>query len=477
MTWHEAAYWSAGAVAVLWLAYLFRRFILINGKSKLEVPGLAPSSKQGGNFEDIAKAGSLHEFLVKLHKEFGPIASFWWGTQHATSIASPELFKQHQDLFDRSVEQFSMMEPLITSHSIQCANGSDGRARREAFDKVFNYDSLGMYYEGLQKVADEITVKLDAAGPEDHLPLGEIMFLYSVKAALIALMGDQFKNDQEALAFKQSYDVAWEDMERRLTVQGPIDETRQKHFDEAISTLRKIIGNAVKEREASGEGSRDFLLIDAIIGHHADEDKRYADAVTYTVGGFHTTANLLTWCVYFMCMHEEVQDKVYEEIRSVLGPNGNVSHQTLGRLKYLRQVLDETLRCGVVAPYAARFSDNDIELGGYKVPAKVPIIHALGVSMLDDKVWKQPDRFNPDRFSAEGSKGRPTIAFSPFGFAGRRQCPGYRFAYMEASVLLVTALQKVKFLLVPGQDVHMKHGLVTHPRDEIWVKVIKRTSG
>ena len=54
-----------------------------------------------GNFEDIQDAGSLHEFLMDLHAEYGPLASFWWGTQLVVSIASPEMFDEVKALFDR----------------------------------------------------------------------------------------------------------------------------------------------------------------------------------------------------------------------------------------------------------------------------------------------------------------------------------------------------------------------------------------
>ncbi|XP_070211491.1 cytochrome P450 20A1-like isoform X2 [Littorina saxatilis] len=437
---------------------------------------MEPSSNQNGNLNDVGKAGSLHEFLMKLHKEYGPVASFWFGTQYTVSIASPELFKQHQNLFDRPTELFAMFEPFITRHSIQYANGADGRARRLVFDKVFNYEVLDIYYDKIQKVADEIVSKWNHAEADDHFPLGEHMFLFAVKAALIALMGDSFKDDKEALAFKHSYDVAWGDMEERLS--NPIlpkeNSTRAQNFKKALATLRQIVGRAVKEREAHGKDSRDFLLIDAIIGHHPDEERRFADAITYTVGGFHTSANLLTWCIYYLCMHEEVQDKVYKEIVNILGPTEPVTHQTIGKLKYLRQVLDETLRCSVLAPWAARYSNDDTELEGHKIPAGTPVIHALGVSMMDEKVWPAPTVFDPERFSEKKSKGRPTIAFSPYGFGGQRKCPGYRFAYVEASIIMVTALQKFRFLLVPGQDVKPQYGLVTHPKDEIWFKVVKR---
>jgi hypothetical protein len=59
----------------------------------------------------------------------------------------------------------------------------------------------------------------------------------------------------------------------------------------AIAGLRKITRHAMEEREAHGAESRDFILLDAIIGHHDDEDKRFADTITYFVGGFHTTGN------------------------------------------------------------------------------------------------------------------------------------------------------------------------------------------
>lgn len=45
-----------------------------------------------------------------------------------------------------------MFEPFITPHSIQYANGADGRARRMAYDKVFNYEKLDIYYDKMQKV-------------------------------------------------------------------------------------------------------------------------------------------------------------------------------------------------------------------------------------------------------------------------------------------------------------------------------------
>ena len=65
--------------------------------------------------------------------------------------------------------------------------------------------------------------------------------------------------------------------------------------------------------------------------------------------------------------------------------------------------------------------------------------------------------------------------FEPFGFAGKRKCPGYRFAYMEVAVFMSVLVRKFKFKLVDGQaEVTPVYGLVTTPSEEIWITLEKR---
>jgi cytochrome P450 family 20 subfamily A len=61
-----------------------------------------------GNLEDMQDAGSLHEFLINLHEEYGSLVSFWWGTQLVVSLASPEMFEEVKALFDRPSISFDL---------------------------------------------------------------------------------------------------------------------------------------------------------------------------------------------------------------------------------------------------------------------------------------------------------------------------------------------------------------------------------
>ena len=83
-------------------------------------------------------------------------------------------------------------------------------------------------------------------------------------------------------------------------------------------------------------------------------------------------------------------------------------------------------------------------------------------------------RFDPDRFSPEEIKKRPSLAYQPFGFAGKRKCPGCRMAMAEGLVFLSVLCRKFKFHLVVGQNVEPVSGLVTSPKKEIWITVKKR---
>ena len=84
-------------------------------------------------------------------------------------------------------------------------------------------------------------------------------------------------------------------------------------------------------------------------------------------------------------------------------------------------------------------------------------------------------RFNPDRFSEDARKSLPSCGFEPFGFAGKRKCPGYRLSYVEASLFISDLVRKFKVKWVEGQVVEPMFGMITKPKEEIWVTVERRT--
>ncbi|PVD31158.1 hypothetical protein C0Q70_10436 [Pomacea canaliculata] len=447
-------------------------YILQTSRKVTTVPGLEPSNKDDGNLSDITRAGSLHMFLIDLHKQFGPIASFWMGEQLVVSIASPELFKQQMSVFDRPGDLFQIIAPLCGPTSIQFLNGAEGRGRRQLYDKSFLHENLHVYTEGLQKISKEMVTKWGSLVKEEHIPLQQYMKAFATKVVLQCTLGAFFLDDKEVFNFKQHFDKAWSELEHRLQDPSipPEDSPRGKAFREALKGLQGIIKKALQHREKNRLASKESLIVDHILSVHKDEDAQTSDCLSYLVYGIPAAGSLLTWCLYFLASHPTIQDKLKQELSGA----GDFSPKSLEKLRYLRQVLEETFRCAVIVPWAARYQDFDSELGGHKISKRTPVVHALGVVLQDDNLWPLPNKFDPDRFSVENGKDRPTLAFAPFGFAGKRLCPAKDFVYLEAAVLVASLVSKFKVSLVEGQVVNPVYGLVTKPEDEIWVTVQKR---
>ncbi|XP_077978629.1 cytochrome P450 20A1-like isoform X2 [Glandiceps talaboti] len=452
--------------------------VLIHGSTRsTTIPGRDPSDLKEGNLPDISAAGSFHEFLVDLHAEFGNIASFYYGSQLCVSLASVDLWKQHQNVFDKPGDLFLLYRPLIGENSILYANKGSGRSRRKLHDQNFSELAVKKHYEVFHEVCEELVDKLKSVPNEEHIPLCQYMVALALKALLRSLFGKYFYDDRAVLELKKNFDVSWHEIEQRLHVSEvpSEDSPRQKRFQKAIEGLQRLFRNQLKRRKenaSSDEGNQ--LFIDVLAKSSNSEEEAVNDAITYLMVGFHSTAYLLAWALYFIASDDDVQDKVYKELKDVLPDEKKVNPENLKKLRYLHQVVKESMRCSTVLPWTARYQEIDVEIGGHVIPKNTPVIHALGVVLQDELLWPLPNRFDPDRFTDENSATRADIAFSPFGFAGQRSCPAAQYINTETALFLAELCKHFKWNMVEGQVVEPKYGLFTQPREEIWVTVHKR---
>ena len=161
--------------------------------------------------------------------------------------------------------------------------------------------------------------------------------------------------------------------------------------------------------------------------------------------------------------------------RSYLPPKWVTSFTWYKFFRYSSQVIEETLRLSITAPYAARISSQELSILGHKIPANTPIIASLGVSLHNEKYFPNPQDFDPERFSVENIKKRPSLAYMPFGL-GSRRCPGYRFSRFEAFATLSVLVRQFRIRPAFEDDffIQPSFGFVTKPDTEIWIKVESR---
>ncbi|XP_076364772.1 cytochrome P450 20A1-like [Tachypleus tridentatus] len=182
----------------------------------------------------------------------------------------------------------------------------------------------------------------------------------------------------------------------------------------------------------------------------------------------------MVWAIYFLATHKDVQEKVYKELKDVVG-SSSLSYTVLPKLKYLRQVINETLRMAAVEPWTARCQDLDAEIGGHIIPKKTPVIQALGVVLHSENYWSLPKMFNPDRFDEDDTNSRSKLAFQPFGFSGKRKCPGSDLVYVQLALYISVICTKFELHLVDGQVVNPLQRVITRPEDEVWITISPRS--
>ncbi|XP_077997301.1 cytochrome P450 20A1-like [Glandiceps talaboti] len=368
------------------------------------------------------------------------------------------------------MELFDFMLPVFGKMSITINNGPRVKRLRKHFDVPLGYAAIKSKYCHFQQASDEMMAKISALPAREHIPLSEYMSILILKGFSRAAYGDVFKEEKEAVAFLHDYDITWEILNKTIAA----DEEKNEEFKRALKGWKGFVSRVIEQRRNNPPGEGEWSMLDVLMKHSESEEHLFDEASTYLVNGFHTTVFMLVFTIYFLAEQPKLQDKMYEELIDVLGEDGKVDHNTLSKLVYVRQVIDESLRIQPIAPFTIRTDfESDVEIQGYTIPKGVGCVHALGVVLTDSKIWPEPERFDPDRFSREEVSKRHKLAFAPFG-TGKRICPGYRITYAETVVFLADFFRKFTLELVEGQTSRPKWGLVTQPREEIWVIATKR---
>nr|WCC58078.1 cytochrome P450 [Pharsalia antennata] len=241
---------------------------------------------------------------------------------------------------------------------------------------------------------------------------------------------------------------------------------------EAGAFFRKVVEDTITYRQKNNCTRNDFLqlLIEIMNddvtkeeglkgdGRTLTMDEAAAQCLVFFVAGFETSSTAMTFAIYEMAQYQDIQDKVRAEIKAVLAKHDDkITYDSLNELKYLKQVIDETLRMYPPVPLVTRESAGDYKIPGEEViiekgtKVMVPI---QGIHM-DEELYENPLQFDPDRFTEENKKRRHPYAHIPFG-EGPRICIGERFGIMQIKVGLTSILRKFRVTLNKKTEVPLK---------------------
>uniref|UniRef100_A0A1B6CMB7 Cytochrome P450 n=1 Tax=Clastoptera arizonana TaxID=38151 RepID=A0A1B6CMB7_9HEMI len=221
-----------------------------------------------------------------------------------------------------------------------------------------------------------------------------------------------------------------------------------KKYVKALDTITKItmkhINIAIQKSKEKHEKecSEQSSLLERVIA--LDPNNTHIAcilALDMFLVGIDTTSAAVASILYQLSLHQDKQQKLYEEISTVL-PNGTVlTPQKLDELCYLKACIKETLRMYPVVIGNGRCMTKDTVISGYLIPKGVQVIFQHYVISNSERYFTDPNKFIPERWLKSNKKQHHAFASLPFGY-GRRMCLGRRFAELEIQTIIAKIIQK-----------------------------------
>ncbi|KAJ7419607.1 Cytochrome P450 1A5 [Willisornis vidua] len=174
--------------------------------------------------------------------------------------------------------------------------------------------------------------------------------------------------------------------------------------------------------------------------------------------GFDTVTTALSWSLLYLVTYPDIQKRIQKELDQTIGRERRPRLSDRGTLPYTEAFILEVFRHSSFLPFTIPHSTTkDTVLNGYYIPKDRCVFINQWQVNHDEKLWKEPETFNPERFlSAEGTKvnkeeGEKVLIFG----LGKRRCIGEPIARWQVFLFLTTLLQQLEFSVCDGKKVDM----------------------
>jgi cytochrome P450 len=172
--------------------------------------------------------------------------------------------------------------------------------------------------------------------------------------------------------------------------------------------------------------------------------------ITLFIGGVDATATAISVFLLYLAENQEVQEKLYDELMSVLGGD---DYNESSNLTYLKCCIKEVNRIAPGVPGTIRVLNQDVTLHSGETLVKDTVVIICPAAVLQDsKYMDKPEQFIPERWFDEEREKRKekgyefidnNINYIPFSF-GPRMCIGTRLAGLEMTSLICRLIQDYK---------------------------------
>jgi cytochrome P450 len=382
-------------------------------------------------------------YSMKMGEFAGARRRFYFLTQ-------PEIvdriLKADNDLYPKSDLMGTVLYQIL-GNGVFVSNGETWKRQRQMMNPAFEFARISEVFPLMMQAAEAMKERLDAVADGREVSIDFEMTHVTADIIFRTIFSEPIPpEDAESIfdAFNHYQELAYihgvwnmaglpqalsiprlRAIRHARNIRGPLARMVRKRFEllETNPDTRPadILQSLIEAKDDKGVKFTEKELIDQI-------------AVMF-LAGHETSASALSWALYLIAQDRDVQDRMHAETERAFGQEGGLQPRHFKFLKLTRDVFRETLRLYPPVSFVPRDITIPETMRGKNLKKGSAIFISLWLLQRHREIWKNPDAFDPDRFSRDDEKEAIRSAYMPFS-QGQRVCLGASFALQEAAIIL-----------------------------------------
>lgn len=441
-------------------------------------PPARPEKVSLWRYMKLFRADILSAQPAKLYRAW--IAEFKTPFFRSCLANDPELVKRvlkdRPDDFPKSDRIGAGLRPLL-GNSVFLTNGEVWKRQRRIIDPAFEGGRLRDAYGGMYAAGQAAVVRM-----QSNLGVQDIELETSHAAADVifrTLFSIPIEDETATAVFEKFRDHQRTQPILNLAAFIPGPKWMPRFFSrstkDTAADIRRLITDLTQRRmDAIKAGTAPDDLATKIMttqdpetGATFSTDEIVDQVAIFFLAGHETSASALAWTLYLLAMYPDWQDKSAEEGAALTSDFSCVS-----KLRQTRDVFREGLRLYPPVPMMVRETACPETMRNRAAPKGSQIVLSPWHLHRHERLWDNPDGFDPTRWGTENGKKCQRDAYIPFS-SGPRVCTGAGFAMVEGVLLLAMLTRQFRFEVTDKVPVPVAH-LTVRAKDGIWLNVTKR---
>jgi cytochrome P450 len=392
-------------------------------------------------------------FLLEIHKNYPSIAHIKVFNRKLVLLTDPTLIRfvlqTNQKQYTKG-SQYKFLK-LILGNGLVTSEGDLWKRQRKLIQPAFHKQYINTLFDDMLFCTNIMMKEWDEyVKTEKELYLSDEMMKVTLRIISKTMLSTDVNSEAETIRTSLVFigsQIAQKAMKPiQLPMWFPTNDNVE--FLKSKKNLDKIIYKIIEEHRQSTNKRGD--LLDMLIaskyedtGECMPDDLLRDEIMTIFVAGHSTTATALAWTFYLISQNPEVYDKLKKEVDEVVG-DGELTFQHLQQLRYTKNVFNESMRIYPPVWMIVRKAAEDNMVGDYLIEKDTDVLIPPYIVHHDATLWKDADKFIPERWDTEEVKQMDKFTYFPFA-AGPRMCIGNNFALFEADIIIAKVIQKFDF--------------------------------